>query len=158
MSILAKRNADWADSEDWKNESLALTPEEAQSLRLQNPSVSPWWVIAAQFGLGLVLVGLLAAFLENQSIAMSAAWGVGIVVLPAMLFARGITSPWLNGDPVKSVLGFFVWESVKLLTSVALMGLANKWQAELSWPAMLLAMLLTLKVYWVALLVRPKVK
>jgi hypothetical protein len=38
------------------------------------------------------------------------------------------------------------------------MGLANKWQEELSWPAMLLAMLLTLKVYWVALLVRPKVK
>ncbi|NBW78128.1 MAG: ATP synthase subunit I [Betaproteobacteria bacterium] len=157
MSTIKEKDADWAEQKDFNNESLPLTPQEVQSFRLRNSSLPPWCVIAAQCGVGLVFVGLLAAVFENRVIAVSAAWGVAVVVLPAMLFARGISNPWLRGDPVRSVLGFFVWESVKLLASVSLMVLASRWQAELNWAAMLLTMLLTLKVYWLALLVRPKV-
>jgi ATP synthase protein I len=44
-----------------------------------------------------------------------------------------------------------LWEFLKLGVSVALLMLAPKLVPNLSWPALLVALVLCIKVYWVAL-------
>jgi ATP synthase protein I len=52
--------------------------------------------------------------------------------------------------------GFFVWEAVKLAVSVAMIVLASRLVADLNWLALLAGLFVTLKMYWLALLKRPK--
>jgi ATP synthase protein I len=49
------------------------------------------------------------------------------------------------------VARFFLWEMVKIALTVALMAAAPRMVAGLSWPALLVGVVLTIKVYWVAL-------
>jgi ATP synthase protein I len=51
-----------------------------------------------------------------------------------------------------------VWEAVKIGVSVAMLFAAPKLVNELDWLAMLIGLIVTMKVYWVALLMRPKLK
>jgi ATP synthase protein I len=44
---------------------------------------------------------------------------------------------------------------VKIATSIALIGAAPKLVADLSWPALLVGLVLTMKVYWLALAYSP---
>jgi ATP synthase protein I len=54
------------------------------------------------------------------------------------------------------VFSFFVWEFVKIVVTVAVMFAAYRFEKDLSWPAMLVGLVLTMKVYWAALAVRLK--
>ena len=47
-----------------------------------------------------------------------------------------------------------VWEAVKLALTVLLLALAPRLVAGLSWPGLLLGLVVCLKVYWLALLWR----
>ena len=49
-----------------------------------------------------------------------------------------------------------VWEAVKLMLAVAMLALAPRMVAGLSWPALLIGMVVCLKVYWLALLWRGR--
>jgi len=53
-----------------------------------------------------------------------------------------------------AVFGFFLWEMVKIGLTVALLVMAPRMVSDLSWPALLVGLVLTMKVYWVALGVR----
>jgi len=83
------------------------------------------------------------------------------VVLPAALFARGVTSKAASLNAGAAVLGFFVWEMVKIALTVAMLFAATRVVPDLSWPAMLAGLIVTMKVYWVVLakrhLFHPKV-
>jgi ATP synthase protein I len=48
-----------------------------------------------------------------------------------------------------------LWEMVKIAVSVLMLMLAPKLVQPLSWPALLVALVLCMKVYWLALLWRP---
>jgi len=78
------------------------------------------------------------------------------VVFPAALFARGLMSRVTLVNPGAAVFGFFLWEMVKIALTVAMLFAAPRLVTDLSWPAMLVGLVVTMKVYWVALLVRPK--
>jgi ATP synthase protein I len=56
---------------------------------------------------------------------------------------------------VSAAIGFMAWEMVKIAASIALLAVAPKWVSALSWPALLIGMVLTMKVYWVALAFKP---
>ncbi len=142
--------------DDGEPEFKVLTAEEARRLRLKNPPLSPWRVVAGQ-----VVVGLLAALLGwgltgQSSTGWSIAYGALVVVLPAALFARGLMGRLSSLNPATAVAGFFLWEMVKIGLSFALLALAPKMVPGLSWVAMLVGLMVTLKVYWVALLFAPK--
>jgi ATP synthase protein I len=49
-----------------------------------------------------------------------------------------------------------VWEMVKIASSIALMAVAPRLVPGLSWPALLVGLVLTMKVYWVALAFSPR--
>jgi ATP synthase protein I len=56
--------------------------------------------------------------------------------------------------------GFFLWEMVKIALTLAMLFAAPqvmaKLEQDLSWPAMLVGLVVVMKVYWMALLMKPK--
>jgi len=152
------RNDRWDDD---KNEAASaadgtykfkpLTREEAEVLRANDPPLSPWWVVSAQAAVGVV-VALAALLITGRSeVGWSALYGAAAVVIPAALMARGMTSRLSSVSPGASAVSFMVWEAAKIAVSVAMLALAPKLVQPLSWPALLVALVLCIKVYWVAL-------
>jgi ATP synthase protein I len=128
-----------------------LTAEEAQRLRERYPQLKLWKVVAAQVVVG-VLVALAAWGLTGKREAgWSAAYGALAVVLPAAIFARGLTGRFASRSASGAAAAFMVWEAVKVALTFAMLAAAPKWVAGLSWPALLAGLVMTLKVYWVAL-------
>jgi ATP synthase protein I len=135
-----------------------LSPEQAQRLIAQNPSLSVWWVLSAQMVVGVV-AAIVAGVLTGQGAsAWSAFYGCLAVVIPGALFARGLRSQFSSISAVTAGFGFFVWEAVKIGVSVAMLAAAPRLVADLDWLAMLIGLIVTLKVYWLALGVRRKRK
>lgn len=156
MSIIAPVTDNEDESAD--EPYVRLTAQEVQALRLRHPSLSPWWVIGAQAVAG-VLVALAAWGVTGRSVAgWSAAYGALAVVIPAVLFARGLMSQFSSFNAATAAFGFFVWEAVKIAVSVGMLFAAPRLFASLDWLALLIGLIVTLKVYWLALLMRPKQK
>ena len=78
-------------------------------------------------------------------------YGSLAVIVPAALFARGLTSSAASVNAMTAAVGFAVWQGVKLVLTVLLLALAPRVLNEVSWPALLAGMLLAMKVYWLAL-------
>ena len=135
-----------------------LTAAQAQTLREQHPAISPWWVVFGQVMVGALVALLAWAVTGSQTVAWSAAWGALAVVMPAALFARGVTGQFASVNAGSAVLSFFVWEMVKIFVTVGIMYAAHCLVAGLSWPAMLVGLVLTMKVYWIALGFKRKPK
>jgi ATP synthase protein I len=133
-----------------------LTAQEARRLREQNPPLSPWWVVAGQAAMGLVVALAAWAVTGRQNVGWSAGYGALAVVIPAAIFARGLTGRFASLNAGTAAFGFMVWEMVKIAASVALLAAAPKLVPALSWPALLVGLVLTMKVYWVALAYAPR--
>lgn len=149
------RNDRWDDEETRAAEDTAankpLTREEAQALRLEDPPLSPWRVIAVQAAVGgVVALGALLVT-GRQEAGWSALYGAAAVVLPGALMARGMTSRLSSMSPTASAVSFMLWEAVKIAVSIAMLALAPKLVQPLSWPALLVGLVLCMKVYWLAL-------
>ena len=135
-----------------------LTAEEAKVLRELNPSISPWRIVGLQIAVGGLVALAAWAFTGRVGAAWSAAYGALAVVIPAVLFARGLMSQFSSINAAMAGFGFFVWEAVKIAVSVGMLFAAPQLVAGLDWLAMLIGLIVTMKVYLVALLMRPKRK
>jgi ATP synthase protein I len=133
-----------------------LSAEQARELREQNPPVSPWWVIGGQVVTGLVVALAAWAVTGRHNAGWSAGYGALAVVLPAAIFARGLTGRFASLNAGTAAVGFMVWEMVKIALTVAMLVAAPRLVPELSWPALLVGLVLVLKVYWVALAYAPR--
>ncbi len=133
-----------------------LTREEASALRAQLASVSPWRVVAVQAALGVVAALLGALLTGRPAVGWSMLYGAAAVVLPGALMARGMTSRLTGMSPGAGAVGFMLWEMLKIAVAVAMLMLAPRLVQDLSWPALLVALVLCLKVYWLALLWRGR--
>lgn len=155
MSIIRPAH-DWDAEDDAAPESAPLSAEQAQALRASSPSLSPWWVVAGQL-VAAAAVALLTWWWSGRvSAGWSAAYGGLVVVIPAALFARGLMSRFSSTNAVTASFGFFVWDLVKISVSVAMLFLAPRMVMDLDWLALLIGLVVTMKVYWLALLVSPK--
>jgi ATP synthase protein I len=104
-----------------------------------------------------VVAALLALLLTGQQVvAWSLFMGAATVVVPGALMARGMTSRFSSMSPGTSAVSFMLWEFVKIAVSVGMLMLAPKLVQPLSWPALLVGLVLCIKVYWVALLWRGR--
>lgn len=135
-----------------------LSAEQARRVREQNPPVSPWWVVAGQAGVGLVaaLFGWLVT--GRQNVGWSVAYGAFAVVIPAAVFARGLTGRFSSLNAGTAAVGFLLWEMVKIALTITLLLVAPRLVAGLSWPGLLIGLVLAMKVYWVALAFAPRPK
>jgi ATP synthase protein I len=139
------------DQEDVQDNFQPLTADQALELRKRQPLLSVWRVVLAQVLVGLVLSLGVWLVTGRQSTVFSVAYGALAVVLPAALFARGLTSRVASANAGAAVFGFFLWEMVKMGLTVAMLFAAPRLVNDLSWPAMLVGLVVTMKVYWVAL-------
>jgi len=155
MGTIALSGAQHSEIESEVTSFVPLTAEQAKAVRQSNPSTSPWWVVAAQMVLGGLAVTVAWALFGDR-VALSTAWGVMAVVIPAALFARGVTSKFAAANPGAAVMSFFLWELVKILVTVGLLFAAHRWMRDLNWLAMLVGLIVTMKVYWLALAFRRK--
>jgi len=139
------------DQENVQETFEPLTAEQVAELRKHQPLLSVWRVVGVQAVLGL-LVAALVWFVSGRIAAVySAVYGVLAVIVPAALFARGLTSRVASVNVGAAVFGFFLWEMVKIGLTVAMLFAAPRLVNDLSWPAMLAGLVVTMKVYWVAL-------
>ena len=149
-----KKYAPETEAEAEDSDFNPLTAEEAQQWRQRNPPVSPWRVVAGQVLAG-ALVALLAWLASGRSaVGWSAAYGALGVVLPAALFARGLARQQAAPNAGAAMVGFFGWELAKLMLCIAMLAMAPKLVTGLSWLALLAGMVVTMKTYWIALLLR----
>ena len=154
MKTIAPETEAEAEESDFK----PLTAQEAEQWRSRNPPISVWKVVAGQALVG-TLVALVAWVLTGRaSVGWSAAYGAVAVVVPAGLFARGLFRRKASSDPRAAMLGFFGWEIAKIVLTVALLAAAPRLVPDLSWMALLVGMVITMKTYWAALLVRSGVR
>ena len=135
-----------------------LTRIQAEALRVNHPSLSPWVVLAGQAGAG-VLVSMAAWLLTAKAnIGWSCLYGAAAVVVPGVLFARGLMSKVSMINPAAAVTGFFLWEMVKIGLVLAMLFAAPRLVPDLSWPAMLAGLVVTMKVVWLILWLEVKVR
>ncbi len=131
------------------------SPQEAEQLRKTNPSISPWRVVRWML-MAAVVIGLVSFSLFDLPTALSAAYGSLVVALPAAVLARGMTSPLSRMNAVSGAMAFMLWEMVKIGLSIGMLMLAPSLIASLNWPALLIGLILTMKVYFVAAIYKPK--
>lgn len=143
-----------AEESDFK----PLSAEEAQAWRKRHRAVSVWRVLAMQVLAGVLVVLLAWLVTGKAATAWSAAYGVLAVLVPALLFARGLQRQQFAKSASAAMLGFFVWELLKIVLTVAILAAAPKVVAQLSWLALLAGMVVTMKTYWIALLVQSGVR
>jgi ATP synthase protein I len=152
------RIAPLPEEDEQESQPKTLTAEEARRVREQNPPVSPWWVVAGQVGIGLVAALLGWLLTGKQSVGWSVLYGAFAVVIPAAVFARGLTGKFSSLNAGTAAVGFLLWEMVKIALTITLLVVAPRWVAGLSWPALLVGLILAMKVYWVALAFAPRPK
>ena len=152
MTTKASDSESDAEVSDFK----PLTADEARRLREQHPELSPWWVIGAQVVAGLLVAMGAWAWTQAPVAAVSAFYGAMAVTVPAALFIRGVRP--MRGVMSQSavMLKFFVWELIKILLTVALLVAARWLIKDLHWLALVVGVVVALKMYWVALVVRPR--
>lgn len=150
------KGREWAevdddDAQDDEPVVEPLTREQAQALIARHPQVSVRRMLCLQAVAG-VLCALLAWGITRQAVAAgSALAGAASVVIPAWVMARGLARQ-ASSHPSAAVLGFMVWELVKMLCAVAILVAAAVGIPHLNWLAMLITMVVCLKVNWWMLL------
>ncbi len=153
-----KRGAIWEDDDQrdgWHDDPVrTLSRDEAQALMAREPSVSPWAVVAVQFVVGVVVALIIWAFTRRVEGLWSALYGAAVVVVPAALMARGMTSKLALSNPGVGAVSYMLWQGVKIGVSVLMLMLAPRIVMGLMWPALLAGLVVCIKVYWVALLWR----
>jgi ATP synthase protein I len=128
-----------------------FTAEEAQAWRASQPVLSVWWVLVAQLSTATVLGVGVGWWFGRTSLLVSWIYGALSVILPAALFARGLKSPTASINAASAALSFAVWQGVKMVLNVLWLVLAPRFVDELSWPALLAGLIVTMKMYWLAL-------
>jgi ATP synthase protein I len=131
------------------------TARDAAQLRQTQPAISPWRVVRWML-MASVAIGLLAFAAFDVATALSAAYGSLCVALPSAVLARGMTSPLSRMNAVSGATAFMLWEMVKMGVSIGMLALAPSLIAGLNWPALLIGLILTMKVYFVAAIAKPK--
>jgi ATP synthase protein I len=131
-----------------------LSRAEAQALRVRQPSVSPWRVVALQAVAGLACALVAGLWVQGPGGVWSALYGAAATVLPNALLARGMTKR--AGNAVAAAAGFLVWEMLKIGVALAMLVIAARVVPHLSWPVLLITMVVCMKVNWFALLWRGR--
>ena len=154
MKTIAPETETEAEDSDFK----PLTAQEAEHWRRRNPPVSPWKVVLGQSLVGVVVALVAWMWTQDVRAGWSAAYGSLAVVVPAALFAYGVLRQKSAPRPGLAMLGFVGWEAAKIVLTIALLVAAPRVVPDLNWLALVAGLVITMKTYWVALMVRPGVR
>ena len=137
--------------ESLESEPESLTAQEAAQLRQRIVKFSPWHVMGVQGLAGSLLVVLVWMWSGKHAWALSSAYGAISVLIPAMLFARGLARQQKAPGASAALAGMFVWELVKIILTVAMLFAAPRVVTDLNWLVLLAGFVVTLKASWLAM-------
>ena len=69
-----------------------------------------------------------------------------------MVFVRALSRQMQVAQPKVALVGLFAWELVKIVLTVALLLVAPKVISDVSWLALVAGFVVTIKVYWLAMM------
>ena len=141
----------WQD--DFDADFVMLNAAQARALLEQQPGWSAFQVVALQALCGLIFA-IVAEFASDWG--RSVAYGALATVLPNAILARGMTRKLRSVNASMAVAGLLVWEMVKVAFTLAMLFGAPWIVKNLSWPALLVGLVLTMKVHWLALAIKPR--
>jgi ATP synthase protein I len=151
---MAAQSDPWMDGVADESEFTPLSRQQAQILQrsLGGVCLTCAWVWQG----GLAVFALALAWLLGLpfSVWCSALAGVLAAWLPQALFLLGAGRKIGQMAAAAWLVQLFCWEAVKLVLTLVLMALAAVWIRDVSWWALLLAFIFTLKVGWGALFVQ----
>lgn len=148
-----RQSPGWQDTGSAKEAFTPLTAEQASQWRTRHPQLPVSRVLAMQVVTGAVVVVVAWLLSGRLEVAWSAAYGALVGVIPAALAAKG-TARWATPGfpPGAALAGFLLWEAVKVILAVGMLMAAPKILGAPHWPALLIGLVLTIKVYWIGLL------
>ena len=151
-SLVSKTHSPADDKDTLQDQEFQpWSAQQAQAWRQSQPAMSVWRVLAMQMLVAVLLSSAVAVWFTSVSLGLSWLYGALTVVVPAALFARGLTSPAASLNAMTAVMSFAAWQGVKWVLAVLFLVLAPRLLPELSWPALLAGLIVTMKVYWLAL-------
>lgn len=148
---------DWQDADTGEDAPVPLTADQASQWRRQHPQLKLGRALLMQVLTGLVVVLVSWLLTRRADVAWSAAYGSLAGVLPAAVAARG-TVRWARPGfpPAAALAGVLLWEGVKLVLTVGVLMAAPRFLGVPNWPALLIGLALTIKMYWLGLMwVKP---
>jgi ATP synthase protein I len=147
----------WADSQTEQAEQdasfIPLNRQQAQALQAQLGSLClscALWVQALLAAMLVVVVG----FWGDGAYAFSVLAGVLLAWLPQCLLVFAVGRKIGQVSAPAWLLHLFVWEAAKWVLTLVLMALVAVWVRDVSWLALLLAFIFTLKAGWGVLFVQ----
>jgi ATP synthase protein I len=154
-----RQSPGWQDTGSDEEAITPLTAQQAQQWRQRHPQLSVLRVLVMQVMVGVVVVAVTWLLTGSPQAAKSAAYGALVGIIPAALAAKG-TARWAapGFTPGAALAGLLVWEAVKLVLAAGLLMAAPKFLGVPNWPALLIGLALTIKVYWVGLLLAQSMK
>ncbi|RRD67342.1 ATP synthase subunit I [Comamonadaceae bacterium OH2310_COT-174] len=120
-----------------------LDAEQAAQWRQRHRSISPWKVLLWQGLAALLGGGALWLVLQESVAIISWFYGYLAIALPAALYAKVVVSQ-------PGLTALVAHEMLKLLLTVVLMALAPVVLGKVNWLALLLAVVLSVNMYWIA--------
>lgn len=148
--------ADEAAEENFK----PLTREEAQQWRSTQPTMSVRLVLVWQVVLALATTALAALLTGDWVVVQSVLYGAAAVVLPSALMAWGVSfsaaAQKVSGVAQAALLNFFVWEGIKLVLILALLGLAPVVLDAVNWLALVAGLVVVIKVVGLVFFVQSR--
>lgn len=139
------------ENSDLEPEHRPLTVDEANLLRRNIVGFSPWHVMGVQAVVGSLVVLGIWLMSDQTAWSRSAGYGAVAVLVPAALFARGLTRQQHAPAPGAALAGMFVWEFVKIILTLAMLFAAPRVVTDLNWPALLAGFVVTMKASWLAM-------
>ncbi|HMN22727.1 MAG TPA: ATP synthase subunit I [Ottowia sp.] len=148
-----RQSPGWQDTAGDAEAFVPLTAEQARQWRNQHPQLRVARVLAVQALIGAGVALLAWALTGEARVAWSAVYGALVGVLPTALAARRAARWAAPGFPPGAALaGLLMWEAVKVILAVGMLMAAPKILGVPSWPALLVSLVLTIKAYWIGLL------
>lgn len=137
---------------------MPLSAAEAQGWRAKHPQISVPRALLTPAATG-VAVAALAWLLFGAQAGLSAVYGALAAILPAAIVAKG-TLRWgaPGATPNAALTGLLKWEGLKIVLTVAILVAAPRVLETINWPALLIGLALTIKMYWVGLISARRVK
>lgn len=149
----------WQDTAADEEAPTPLTADQARRWRERHPQLPIARALTMQVVTGVVVVVVAWLLTGKAMVAWSAAYGSLVGVVPAALAAKG-TARWSapGFPPGAALAGFLWWEAVKVILAVGMLMAAPKILGALNWPALLIGLVLTVKMYWVGLLLAQSIR
>ena len=122
-----------------------LTASQAQAWREKNRPLSASRVLGWQVLAGVSVALAAWGWSESQVAAWSALYGSLSVVLPSAVFSAALAAMPAPRQAASALVRVLGWEFAKLLLCAAMLAVAPSLIEGLSWPAVLVGLIVTLK-------------